>query len=129
MQEVADSLDTIHGLRVSGFPAKSIQPPAAVVTWPEDITYDKGYARGMDTMDLWVIVLVGDAQARTSRDLLGKYADGGGSSSVKQAIEAKPHTSFDSARVKSVRFDPVEYGGTVYAAATFTVEIVGRGAS
>jgi hypothetical protein len=127
MAQVGSRLDTIDGLRVYDYPAESIQPPAAVVTWPEDITYDVAYGRGADRLRMWVILLVGDATARTSRQRLGKYANGSGTGSVKAVIQSGAYTAFDSVRVAMVRFDPIEYAGTTYAAATFTLDIIGRG--
>src|SRR5690606_42113379 len=58
MQEVADRLDTIAGLRVHGSPPWTITPPAAIVSYPESLEYSRS-ARGMDRISLPVVVLFG----------------------------------------------------------------------
>lgn len=128
MQEIADQLDTIDGLTTHGFPAYRITPPSAVVTYPETYTYDSTYARGMDRMDLPVVVLVGKVDDRVSRDRIGGYADGSGARSVKQVVEAGDYTAFDSVRVTGVDFDIVTVAGDEYLSATFTLDIAGKGA-
>lgn len=128
MQEVADQLDTIGGgLKVFGFPAYKITPPAAVVTYPENYNYDSTYARGMDRMTLPVVVLVGKVDDRTSRDRIAKYADGSGAASVKAVVESGTYTAFDSVRATGVEFDIVTMAGDEFLAATFSLDIVGKG--
>lgn len=128
MAQVATQLDTIGGLRVYGFPPDSLLPPAAVVSFPEDLTYDQTYQRGVDRMTLPVVVVVGKPNDRSTVERLGKYADGSGPASVKAVVEAGTYTAFDEARVMSVEFDVVTIGGTDYMAALFSLDIAGRGA-
>lgn len=128
MQELATQLDTITGLRVHGYPADSISAPAAVVTYPDAYSYDATYARGMDRLDIPVVVLVGKVSDRASRDKIGAYADGSGAKSVKAVVEAGTYTAFGTARVTQVEFDIVAIAGVEYLAATFTVDIAGQGA-
>jgi hypothetical protein len=71
MDELAAALDTIDGLRTYSYAVGRINPPAALVTWPEEIIYDQAMQRGADSMTLPVLVLVGGVDARSSRDLLG----------------------------------------------------------
>lgn len=78
MQELADQLDTIAGLRVYAYPPASVQPPAAVVTYPDTYTFDETYRRGMDRLELPVVLMVGKVSDRASRDRLGRYVDGSG---------------------------------------------------
>lgn len=131
MQQVADRLDTIPGLRVFGYPPDKPPPaPSAVVTYPGTLTYDGGYARGMDRMDPTVVALVGKVSDRTARDRISKYANGSGDESFKQLLEAEDweHSTFDSMRVTQVEFDVIAIGAVEYLSATFTLDIVGKGA-
>lgn len=128
MQEVAERLDTISGLRVFAYPPSSVQPPAAVVTYPDDWTYDETYRRGMDRCTLPVVIAVGKVTDRTTRDRLTVYLDGTGAKSVKQILESGAYESFDSLRVTGAEFDVVAFSGVDYMAATFLIDIAGEGA-
>lgn len=127
MDEVGEALDTIEGLRVFPYWADRITPPAAIVGFPDSYEFDQTYGRGSDRFVLPVLVLVGQADARTARDSLAKYVHGSGSASVKSAIESHTPTSYDSARVQGVEFGTVTVAGTPYLAATFLINIIGPG--
>jgi hypothetical protein len=129
MQQLADQLDTIAGLRVYGYPLDGPpQPPAAIVSYPDDYTFDSNYRRGMDRIpNLPVTVVVGRVSDRTTRERIGAYVNGSGISSVKQVIEAGTYTAFDVVRVQSVEFEPYEHGGNTYLSATFMLDIAGKG--
>lgn len=127
MDQVAERLDTVEGLRCYAFPPDSITPPVALVDYPEAYDYDATYGRGMDRITLPVWLVVGRPAAAATRDLLGAYADGSGARSVKAVLEAGTYTAFDAVRVMSVEFDPVTVGNTVYMAAQFSLDIAGPG--
>lgn len=127
MDELGDALATIDGLRVYPYGAKRITPPAAVVGWPDPISYDATIARGMDAMTFPVLVAVGDLDARSSRDTLSAYLDGAGASSVKAALESGTYAACDSVRVTEARIDPVTVAGTTYLAAVLDVQVYGTG--
>lgn len=127
MDQIGDQLDTITGLRVYRYPPDRVQPPAAVVTYPDTYTYDSTYGRGMDRMTVPVIVMVGRVSDRASRDQLGPYLDGAGPRSVKAVVEAGSYTAFDSARVMSVEFDIVQLANVDHVAATLSIDIAGEG--
>jgi hypothetical protein len=128
MDELGDALGAIDGLRVFPYSAPAISPPAAIVGWPEPITYDSTMARGMDELSLPVWVLVGKVDARTSRDALAAYLDGSGGSSVKAAIDGGTYTACDSVRVTSATVEAITSGGVEYLGAVLQVEITGQGA-
>lgn len=129
MDEVGDQLDTIEGLRVYRYPPDNVQVPAAVVTYPETITYDETMRRGMDRYpDLAVVVMVGRVSDRASRDHIALYADGAGARSVKAVVEAHDYVSCDSVRVTGAEFDIVKVAAVEHLAATFTLDIAGTGA-
>lgn len=127
MQQLADQLDTIEGLRVHGFPPDSIHPPAAVVTYPGTYSYDSTYGRGSDTVELPIVVLVGKVSDRASRDRLSQYVNGSGPASIKAVAEAGTYSAFDSVRITGAEFDVITVAGVEHLAATLTAHIVGKG--
>ena len=133
MDEMARKLRLAPSLagRTFAYPPASIKAPAAIVTYPEDYTFDATYGRGMDRMTGEVVVAVGRPHERQSRDLLTKYVNGSGPESVKALLDGGQgsYTSCDSVRVAKAVFDVVVIGGVDYLAAVFSVDIAGRGAS
>ena len=132
MQQLANRLDTIPGLRVFAYPPAKITPPAAVVTYPADYSYDATYGRGMDKLQLPVVALVGKVSDRATRGQITKYVDGAGAASFKAVLEgnaAPAYTAFDSVRVARVVFDVVAIGAVEYLSATFTLDIAGQGSA
>jgi hypothetical protein len=131
MQEMADRLEAeITDFRkVFGFPPDRVGgTPTAIVTYPDDYAYDATYGRGSDRIqNLPVVVLVGKVDDRGTRELIGKFADGSGDASVKQALESGEYTAFDTIRVQTADFDIVTVSGTEYLAATFACDITGKG--
>lgn len=128
MEEIAAQLDTIPGLRAFGWPPGHVSPPAAIVAFPETITYDATYGRGSDTLKLQVVVLVGRPTERQSRDALAQYLNGSGAASVKETLEAGVYDTVDSLRVASADSDVYEQGADKYLAAIFDIDIIGSGA-
>jgi hypothetical protein len=128
MDQVATQLDTISGLRCFAYPPDSITPPAAIVSYPEELLFDATYDRGADTLLLPVIVAVGKVHDRSTRNLVDGYCAGSGASSIKAVLEAGTYTAFDTVRVTRAEFDVVTIGGTDYLAALFDLDIIGDGA-
>lgn len=128
MDELGEALATIDDLRVFPYWADRVTPPAAVVAWPDPLTYDSTMARGADRQEIPVIIVVGKIDARTARNALAKYAEGSGASSVKQAIDSYEATSWDSARVVRAEFGVFVIAGNQYLGITFYVDIIGQGA-
>jgi hypothetical protein len=128
MDEVADQLDTIAGLRVFAFPPDSLTPPAAIVSYPDEIVYDATYGRGMDRLTLPVVVVVGRLSDRATKGLLTDYTDGAGGGSIKAVVEAGTYTAFDTVRVTRAEFDAIRIGSTDYLAGMFDLDVAGQGA-
>jgi hypothetical protein len=122
MDAIGSALDGITGLRVYDFPAKSAQPPFAVVDLPETIEYDTSYKRGFDRATLNVVVGVADIVDRTARDKICTYATGSGATSVKTVLEAAGIG--ESLRVTRVQFRTIMFAGTMYLGAVFELDIV-----
>lgn len=127
MEEIAVRLDTIAGLRVYAYPADQIQPPAAVVGYPETITYDVTMGRGVDRMEIPLFVLVARQTDRTARDELGPYLDGSGAESVKAVLKGVTWTAMSDVRVASVTVDVVTVAAVDYLAAVFSMDVYGPG--
>ncbi len=131
MDQVAERLRTISGLHVFAWPPGQVVPPAAIVSYPDGITFDAAYRRGKDKMALPVVVVVGRVVDRVARDQIGAYCAGSGPRSVKQVLEdgvgAGAYTAFDTLRVTGVDFDTVTIAGVDYMAALFTLDISGKG--
>lgn len=128
MEDLAAALATIEGLRVFPFWAERIEPPAAVVAWPDPYDFDTTMGRGSDTATFPVVVLVGKVDARSAALELGAYCDGSGDRSLKEVVEAAEAESYDVATVESVEFAVISVGGVEYLAATFSITVTGTGA-
>lgn len=129
MDQIAQRLDTITGLRVFAYPPPKVTPPAAYLPYPESITYDATYGRGSDELAAGVVVVVGKVSERFCRDDLAAYADGAGARSVKAVLESGDYTAFDTVRVSEVTFDVLPIAGVDYLAAMFELQIAGPGSS
>lgn len=127
MDELALRLSTIGNLRVSEWPTAATTPPAAFVDYPETYTFDATYGRGADTMNIPVVVVVGQPSVRAARGLLAGYLRGSGTQSVKTALERGRTAAFDSIHVSSAEIEIYELAATRYLAAIFTCEITGQG--
>lgn len=127
MDDIGTALETITDLRVFPYWADRVTPPAAVVTWPDPLTFDQTMGRGSDRMTVPVIVMVGKVDARTSRDVAGAYADGSGTQSVKAAIEGFAATAYDTVRVERAEFGVITINGVELLSITFFVDVFGQG--
>jgi len=127
MDAVSNRLDTIAGLRCFAYPTAKLTPPAAIVSYPETVTFDETYGRGMDRMTLPVVVVAGKVSDRSARNALGAYCDGTGAASFKAVLESGAYSAFHTVRVAGIEFDTVTIAGTDYIAAMFSLDISGSG--
>lgn len=121
-------LQTITGLRVSDFIPDSVNPPTAVVMFPDEIEYDHAMQRGLDKIILSVVLIVGRMSDRASEVALGSFSDGSGSSSVKAAIEADKTLGGAAKALRvteATNFGPIEVNGTKYLSCEFRIEVHG----
>lgn len=128
MDELGAAINTIADLRVLPYSSQRITPPAAIVGWPSPYTFDSAMARGADSMDFPINVVVGQVDSRSSRDRMSKYVDGSGPDSIKAALEGHTYTDCDSVRVTRVEFSVVKIAEVEYLSGLFTVNVIGRGA-
>lgn len=129
MDALAVRLAAIPGMAgASAYPVDNVPAaPWAVVSYPDQYTFDATYDRGHDDLSLPVILVVGRPKdAAGVRDLLAGFMAGDGATSVKAALEAEPlPAGVDAVRVMSAEVERVEIGGTPYITAVFDVEIDG----
>lgn len=78
---------TIAGLRAEDLVAGPINPPLAVVGFPERIDYDRSMGRGTDETVIPIRIYVAQGVTRAANDLLEGYLNKTGATSVKAAIE------------------------------------------
>lgn len=128
MDEIGTALEAIDGLRVFPYNADKVNPPAAVLAWPDPITFDETMGRGSDRETMHLFVMVGRFDARTTRDRMAAYLDGSGASSVKAKVEGGTYAACDSVRVVQATVDSYTSGGVDLLGADFELDIVGRGA-
>jgi hypothetical protein len=128
MTEIAERADTIDGLRVFDRPVGSATPPALIVLYPELVTYDQTYGRGLSKLDGGFVLLVGKPFVDSTVDRMSEYAAEEGDRSLKVALETGPNVSFDEITLVSLEFDVVSVGGVEYMAGVGKLEIFGQGA-
>lgn len=128
MDDVAERLRSIQEfLSVHARPPDGVTAPCAVVAYPETLTFDETYGRGMDRMTLPVVVVVGKPSTAAARESMARFCNGTGPSSVKEVLESGIYTAFDELRVTEVDFDVITVGTSDYLAASFGLDIVGQG--
>lgn len=129
MDQVAARLRLIPTLksRTFAYPPDKVTPPAAIVTYPDNLDPHGTYNRGVARMTLPVVVVVGRVTVRTARNELAAYVDDSGPSSVIATLESGSYTAFDTVTVTGITFDVVTIAGTDYIAALFALDISGPG--
>lgn len=118
MDTLGAVLGGVTGLRVYDYEASSGAVPAAMVLWPDELTYDNTKGRGTDRAVFPILVMVGKVSDRAARDRLAGFCDGTGlaTTSVKTALDG-----ITGVLVNSVSFEVVNWSGVPYLAAEFSV--------
>lgn len=125
-EEIRTALGTITGLRRPPWGVETVQPPAALVTLPDQIDYSGTYGRNVDQYkNLQVVVLVGNPTSRGARKQLAPYVAGTGAKSVVATLEGRTWTTCHNVTVDTCEFDLAKYGGVDYLAAIFHLSITG----
>lgn len=130
LDEIAQRLDTIPGLRVHAWGEKRVSPPTILLPFPP-VDYDQTAGRGSDELEFTMVVLVGDHSARASRNALAEYVNGSGPKSVKVAVDSTNADGYASCDAVVVdRFDPdvLRFAGNDYLGGVFRGTIKGEGA-
>ena len=120
---LATNLATIYGLRVQAWQPDNINPPAAYI-FPQGVSFDNAFNRGMNTYTFTVQVIVGRVSERSAQNALDPYISGTGTYSVKRAVEIDKTLggkAFD-VRVTDVRnYGEITAGEVTYLSAEFVV--------
>jgi hypothetical protein len=130
MDEVAEVLATITGLRVQAFPAHTVTPPAGVVNYPAapGIQYHQTYRRGETSYpDLEVTLVTSRVTERSARDQASAWVADSGDQSVIEQVEAHTWTSCDEVTVTGSEFTVVTVGSVDYLGVIFHLDITGPG--
>ncbi|MDG4809939.1 hypothetical protein O7634_24575 [Micromonospora sp. WMMD1120] len=126
--ELGAALKTIDGLTVPEWGEQRVSPPFALIPLPE-IAYDMAYGRTGWRIEDWPLMVLVDRPVKPeSRRAVVEYAARSGPLSVKAAIEGHTYTTCDTVRVASCDFDEATYNNVPYLAATFHLDISGKGA-
>ena len=127
MDEIAAALAGITGLRVSAYPPGSVSPPAGIVSYPDEITYNlTSGPTGARIESLPVVLVAGKATDRAAREAVSGWASTDGPASVKAVLEEAAYASLDTLTVTRCGFDVVTIAGVDYLAATFDIDISGH---
>jgi len=84
---IATNLGTISGLRTSAYVPDEPKPPIAII-FPENISFDTAFGRGLDTYTFTVQVIVSKISDRNAQSNLDGYCNPSGASSIKAALES-----------------------------------------
>jgi hypothetical protein len=123
------NLEEISGLRVYDIVPDTIVPPCAIIG-QLDLTFDTNNARGLDTANVDVMVVVQRFSERSGQNLLDKLLAGSGESSVKAAIEADRTLggAVDTLRVTSAQSGVYQSADVEYLSYRYQVTVFGEGA-
>lgn len=127
MDEIARRLDNISGLRVYSWPTDKFTPPAAIISYPEEIQFDQTYRRGVDKLTIPIMVFVPRANAHAAKTLLTQYCDGSGPNSIKSVVESGDTDHFDDLTVTRAEFDVFKVAGVEYFTVQFDADVTGSG--
>lgn len=125
--DLALACDGITGLQGYAWPTGSVSAPAALVALPDRLHYDGAGARGLDRIEISVLLLIPKADERSAVKSLNTFCNSTGALSVKVAIEAFTSSAWDDATVHGARFEGLKLAGVDYIGAVFKVDVHGAG--
>jgi hypothetical protein len=122
------NLEEISGLRVYDFVPDVIVPPCAIIG-QLDLTFDTNNARGLDTANIDVMVIVQRFSERSGQEQLDKYLSGSGDHSVKAAIEADRTLGgvVDTLRVTAAQSGVYQSADVEYLSYRYQITVYGEG--
>lgn len=130
MTGISTNLQTIQGLRVVAYVPDQVNPPQAVVDFPNDIDYHAAFAHGKFTFEPTVTVLVSQAMDRVGNAALAAYASPTGANSIHTAIESDRTlgaTVDDCIVLGFRRMTTEEFNGLGYYGGIFTLRVIATG--
>jgi hypothetical protein len=102
------------------YPVESINPPCAVVGYPDVYDYDLTARRGSDRMSLPVWLILGRVVERATRDAVSSLLAEG---TVKAALDGDLDGTCQSCRVQGLTLETVSVAGLDYLALRLTLDI------
>ena len=122
---LATNLGTITGLRTSAFVPDEPKPPIAII-FPDNISFDTAFNRGLDTYTFSVQLIVSKVSDRNAQSNLDAYCNPDGDSGVKAAIESDRTLGglIQDLRVTEVRdYRAATINENTYLTVTFVVTV------
>jgi hypothetical protein len=123
---LAETLETVDGLRVHAFPAMTYTRPCALVGWPEAFDTTQSFTRTV-TYRIPVKVEVDAPHDRGADVELGRFIEADGATSIEQAVDDDPTLGavVHSAAVVEWRdLGPASDGDNWIMTATAVVEVL-----
>lgn len=122
MQAIADTIVS-EGVttRAYAWPSGQIQPPCAIVGYPEQIDFDATFGRGSDRAVFPVWMVCGNVSDRTARDVLSGYITG--ATGIKDALDGNLGGAVQTARVTDCQVEKTTIGAVEYISARFDIEV------
>jgi hypothetical protein len=128
MDEMAQVLAKVTGLRVTGWPPASGSGRFGYISYPARIAFDQTYGRGEDIYeDLPVVVCVPDPTDRGTRDRIAPWCDSDGPQSVKAVFEAHTWQTCGDVMLSQAEFDTETNAGVDYLCVIFRATVSGPG--
>jgi len=122
---LATNLATVDGLRTSAFVPDEPKPPIAVI-FPENISFDSAFGRGLDEYTFTIQLIVSKVSDRNAQSSIDAYCNPDGDSSVKQAVESDRTLGglIQDLRVTEVRdYRAATINENTYLTVTFVVTV------
>lgn len=107
--------------RAHAWPVGAVQPPCAIVGYPEEIEFDATFGRGSDRAVFPVWMVCGNVSDRTARDVLSGYITG--ATGIKDALDGNLGGVVQTARVTDCQIEKTTIGAVEYIAARFQIEV------
>lgn len=122
------NLEEISGLRVYEHVPDVVVAPCAIIG-QLDLIFDLNNARGLDSANIDVLLIVQRFSERSGQEQLDKYLSGSGEHSVKAAIEADKTLggAVDTLRVTSAQSGVYQSADVEYLSYRYQVTVYGEG--
>lgn len=122
------TLENISGLRTYDYVPDNVNVPAAIVEFPSEVLFDRSFQRGVESLEISVLIIVGKANDRNSQAQIEKYLAKDGPTSIKATLDAD--TTLDgsvqtSRATKASGFGEYTVGTSSYLGFRVFVEVHG----
>ncbi len=118
LEQVLDGTDIKTGY---AYPAESINPPCAVVGYPEEIEFDATFGSVNNRLKIPVHIAVGKVHDRSARDRISVLIAGVGS--LKAALDGDLGGVVQTCRVTECEISTLTVAGVEYLSARLLLDI------